>query len=80
MKLGRVDFRFSVVSGYIHSCVLCRKIRAAVGSQKMSEVPSDRAEPSPTFTFCAVDYFGPFVIKENRREVKRYGVIHLSLL
>ena len=53
-----------VVSGYIHSCVVCRKVCAAVGSQKMSDFPSDRVEPSPLFTFCAVDYFGPFVIKK----------------
>ena len=63
----------------IHSCVVCRKVCAAVGSQKMSDLPYDRVEPSPTFTFCAVDYFGPFVIKENRGEVKRYGVLYTCL-
>ena len=28
---------------------------------------------------CAVDYFGLFVIKENRREVKRHGVLYTCL-
>ena len=29
----------------------------------------------PPFTYCAVDYFGLFTIKENRKELKRYGVL-----
>ena len=65
----------SVISEYIHSCVVCSKVRAAVESKKMSDFPSDRVEPSPPFTFCTVDYFGPFVTKENHREVKHYGVL-----
>ncbi len=69
----------SVVSRYIHSCVVCRRVRASLGSQKMSDLPSDRLEPSPPFTFCAVDYFGPFLIKENRKEVKRWGVLYTCL-
>ena len=39
----------------------------------------DRLEPAPPFTFCAVDYFGPWYIKEGRREVKRYGVLFTCL-
>ena len=31
----------------------------------MSDLPSDKVEPSPTFTFCTVDNFRPFVIKET---------------
>ena len=41
----------------------------------MADLPLDRAGPSPPFTYCAVDYFGPFTIKEGRRELKRYGVL-----
>ena len=41
----------------------------------MAELPPDRLEPAPPFTNCAVDYFGPFVIKEGQRELKRYGVL-----
>ena len=26
----------------------------------MADLPSDRLEPSPPFTFCAVDLFGPW--------------------
>ena len=39
----------------------------------MVELPEDRLELAPPFTNCAVDYFGPFIIKEGRKELKRYG-------
>lgn len=47
--------------------------------QKMADLPEDRLEPAPPFTFCAVDYFGPWYIKDGRRELKRYGVLFTCL-
>ena len=41
----------------------------------MSDLPDDRLEAAPPFTYCAVDYFGPFIIKDGRKELKRYGVL-----
>ena len=65
----------SAVSQCISSCVECRRRRGFPQQPKMSELPEDRLEPSPPFSYSAVDYFGPFLIKEKRSEVKRYGVI-----
>ena len=65
----------SAVNSAIGSCFKCRKLRAPVVEQKMSDLPEDRLECHPPFTYCAVDYFGPFTIKENRKELKRYGVL-----
>ena len=45
----------------------------------MADLPDDRLKPSPPFTYCAVDYFGPWLIKEGRRELKRYGVLFTCL-
>ena len=46
----------------------------------MSELPSDRLQKSPPFTYCDVDLFGPFTIKENyRKELKIYGVMFTCL-
>ena len=56
----------SAVSNVIASCVTCRKLRGAVIEQKMSDLPEDRLESCPPFTYCGVDYFGPFTIKERR--------------
>lgn len=38
-----------------------------------------RFEQVPPFTFSAVDYFGPFYIKEGRKEMKRYGVLFICM-
>ena len=65
----------SVASNHISKCVSCRKLRGGPQEQKMANLPEDRLEPAPPFTFCAVDYFGPWHIIEGRREVKRYGVL-----
>ena len=65
----------SVVANIISSCVKCQKLRGAVQEQRMSDLPEDRLEPTPPFTYCAVDYFGPFIIKDGRKELKRYGVL-----
>ena len=65
----------SAVASHILKCVKCRKIRGVVEDQKMADFPLDRSEPAPPFTFSAVDYFGPWLIKEGRKEVKRYGVL-----
>ena len=65
----------SAVNTVIASCVTCRKLRGPVIEQRMADLPEDRLESAPPFTYCAADYFGPFVVKEKRKEIKRYGVI-----
>ena len=65
----------SAVSSYIVRCVQCRRLRGPTGGQKMSDLPSERLEPTAPFTFCGVDCFGPFYIKERRSELKRWGII-----
>ena len=70
----------SAVTRYIADCVTCQKLHGPTQEQKMADLPKDRIEPSPPFTFCGVDYFGPWRIKEGRRELKRYGVIFTCLV
>lgn len=69
----------SVVAKYVFQCVTCRKLRASPNTQLMADLPQDRALPSPPFTYVGVDYFGPFVIKEKRKELKRWGVLFTCL-
>ena len=69
----------SSVAYYIRKCVSCRKWRGSVVEQKMADLPTDRTETVVPFTYCAVDLFGPFVIKERRKELKRYGVLFTCL-
>ena len=46
----------------------------------MADLPADRVSvDSPPFTDVGVDFFGPFVVKRGRTEVKRYGCIFTCL-
>ena len=65
----------SVVANLVSKFVICRKLRAPLVQQKLADLPEDRVEPAPPFTYSAVDYFGPFLLKEGRKEIKRYGVL-----
>ncbi|KAK3754031.1 hypothetical protein QZH41_020297 [Actinostola sp. cb2023] len=65
----------SAVSNTIALCVKCQRLRGTVQEQRMADLPKDRLESAPPFTSCGVDYFGPFLVKVGRKEVKRYGVL-----
>ena len=65
----------TLVKGLIQKCVTCRALRGSTLGQKMADLPADRAECAPPFTYCGVDIFGPFLVKERRSEIKRYGAI-----
>ncbi|XP_031549049.1 uncharacterized protein LOC116286634 [Actinia tenebrosa] len=69
----------SVVSSVIAKCVPCRKMRGKFQEQKMSDLPSERVDPSPPFTYSGMDVFGPFMVKEGRKELKRWGLIFTCL-
>jgi len=65
----------SFVRHVIWKCVTCRVLRGKTSTQQMADLPRDRLEATAPFTVCGVDYFGPFVIKEGRKELKRYGAL-----
>jgi hypothetical protein len=65
-----------VVKSLIKRCIVCRKQRAKILTQKMSDLPASRVRcDEPPFSYVGLDYFGPFEIKEGRSVKKRYGVI-----
>ncbi|XP_028261477.1 uncharacterized protein LOC114435739 [Parambassis ranga] len=67
------------VSSYIYKCVKCRKFRRSTENQKMADLPSERMEATPPFTYCGMDCFGPFYIKDGRKELKHYGLLFTCL-
>ena len=69
----------AAVRHFISRCVTCRHLRGTFGEQKMANLPSSRVEPVPQFSYCAVDYLGPWYIKEGRKEVKRYRALFTCL-
>ena len=70
----------SAVRQLISSCVMCRRIKSTPQDQKMADLPEDRLTPAPPFTYVGVDYFGPYVTKEGRKERKRYGALFTCLV
>jgi len=69
----------SAVGHYISKCVTCKRLRGGPQYQKMADLPEDRLAETPPFTYSAVDYFGPFIVKEGRKTMKRYGVLFTCL-
>ena len=69
----------AAVRSIISKCVSCRRKQALPSQQKMADLPKNRVTPAPPFTYSGVDYFGPFLVKEGRKEVKRYGSIFTCL-
>ncbi|GIY24236.1 reverse transcriptase [Caerostris darwini] len=55
-----------VIRHLIRTCVKCYRIRASITNQMMSDLPTTRISPSPTFLRCGVDYAGPFQIRGSK--------------
>ncbi|XP_068242326.1 uncharacterized protein [Palaemon carinicauda] len=62
----------ATVRNVLFHCVTCRKLKEPALSQKMADLPADRLEPSPPFSNVGIDLFGPYYIKEGRKELKRF--------
>ena len=67
---------FWIINGNaICHCVTCRKLRGKLGEQKMADLPEERSSNAAPFTYVGMNMFGPFVTKEGRKELNRYGAI-----
>ena len=64
-----------IAGAVVHACVRCRWLRGKLGEQMMADLPVDRTSTQPPFTYCGVDLFGAFKVKEGRKVMKQYGVI-----
>ena len=70
----------SAVQHVIGQCIACRKRNAKVGEQFMADLPSCRLQSfERPFYNTGIDYFGPFIIKQGRSLVKRYGCVFTCL-
>lgn len=73
------------VNSCIHHCVICRKLRGRREEQKMADLPFDRLDPAPPFTYIGIDVFGPWTIatrKTRGGEVnsKRWALLFTCLV
>ena len=62
----------AAVRSLLFKCMKCRRPRGIPVEQKMAELPVHRLAEAPPFTCCGVDMFGPFLINQQRNEIKRY--------
>ena len=69
----------SLISHIVSKCVVCRNLRGHTQNQKMADLPPERVTPANPFTYTEMDVFGPFYIKEGRKELKRWGMIFTCL-
>ena len=49
------------------------------GEQIMADLPKDRVSESLPFTYCGVDIFRPFLVKERQSKLKTYGALFTCL-
>ena len=65
----------NAVKSLIAKCVICRHLRRSICQQKMTDLPRERLSQEPPFTYCGFDMFGPILVIEGCKEMKRYGCL-----
>ena len=71
----------SAVRRVLSKCFQCKKLEAPRGEQLMADLPKERLmSGEPPFTYVGVDYFGPFLVRQGRSNVKRYGCLFTCLV
>ena len=73
-----------LISSVIQRCVQCRRLRGKHSQQLMSDLPKDRLEPAPPFTFVGVDAFGPWNVVTRKTRggqacSKRWAILFTCL-
>ena len=69
----------SAVGHYVTKCVKCQRYHDSPVNQQMADLPKDHMGEGPPFAYRAVHYFGPFYMKEGRRQLIPYGVLFTCL-
>ena len=55
----------NTVRDFLSKCVQCRRFRAPLEEQMMSDLPPDRIEESSPFTYTGIDAFGPYLVHDG---------------
>ncbi|XP_076849293.1 uncharacterized protein LOC143497287 [Brachyhypopomus gauderio] len=68
------------ISSAIHKCVTCRKLRGRTEQQIMADLPAERLQCDPPFSFVGLDVFGPWDVTTRRTKggqanSKRWAVL-----
>ena len=64
----------------IRDCYICKRLYANPCKQKMADLPPERMDDNQNpFSYVGVDCFGPYLVKQGRSTVKRYGCLFTCL-
>lgn len=68
------------ISSIIHRCVTCRKLRGRTEQQLMADLPAERLQTDPPFSYVGLDVFGPWEVTARRTKggqanSKRWAVL-----
>ncbi len=81
-RQGKANFIYR--AQVLHNCswskvytTLSYKARRPLEQQRMADLPRDRTDPSPPFTYCDMDCFGPFYTRKVVRNVNGMGSFSL---
>lgn len=74
-----------LINSHLQKCVRCLKLRGKPQSPKMADLPPERLDLAPPFTYVGIDVFGPWTIVTRRTRggqahSKRWAVIFTCLL
>lgn len=69
-----------LINSVLHNCVMCRKLRWKFEEQHMGDLPSERLQVCPPFTYVGLDVFGPWSVAARRTrrgqtESKRWAIM-----
>ena len=69
-----------LISSYIHRCVTCKRLRGRLEHQQMSDLPVERLQVDPPFSYVGLDVFGPWEVISRRTrgckvKEKRWAVL-----
>lgn len=72
------------ISTVLFKCVTCKKLRGKAECQQMGNLPSERMQLAPPFTYVGVDLFGPWDIitrrtRGGKASSKRWAVMFSCL-
>ena len=54
------------ISSLVYKCVVCRKLRCKLEQQQMADLPAERLQQEPPFTYVGLDVFGPWEVVTRR--------------
>lgn len=68
------------ISSVIHKCVTCKKLRGKTEQQIMADLPTERLQTEPPFSYVGLDVFGPWEVSARRTKgghanSKRWAVL-----